>query len=85
MSRISIGVLTVLLPVVLAACDDDSNPVGPSGLSSTTRQPAQPTTSSPVVSGQPSVTLPAPAPLPMPNVTPTEPGLPDGGQFTVSK
>jgi hypothetical protein len=92
--------LALVFPVLLAACDSNSNPVGPSRLSTQLEPAQQPTASgqpavtfppplSPtpplVVSGQPPMTPPAPAPPMMPSVTPSHPGSTAGGQFSVSR
>jgi hypothetical protein len=85
-------VLAVVLSLFTVACSDNSNPVGPSGISSrpesadeptatgqppVTFPPPLPPTPPPVAPGQPPMTLPPPSPLPVPNVTPTLPGTAD--------
>ena len=105
MGRIQISAAWGILlagPLLLftTACSNDSNPVGPSGISTKSQPVSEPTGTSqppvtleppvsptppPVVSGQPPMTLPTPSPLPVPNVTLPQPGSTEGRNVSATK
>jgi hypothetical protein len=90
--------LALVLSLALAGCT--SNPVGPSMVSTrpqsvenpvasgqppVTLMPPVPPVAPPIVPGQPPVAQPAPSLLPMPDVTPSQPGTTEQGEFSVPK